>query len=191
MTETAVGFDMPYVQQRNRGTVAVRLILAIPHMIVVGLWSYLVALLTFVQWFIVLFSGKRNDGIWKMQNSWLAYAVRVMTYIGLMHDDFPPFGTEAGSVPVTYDFGYTEGANRLTNGLRMFWSIPAAIVTFFYVLVAEILAVVAWFAIVITGNMPRGIFDFMLKAHRQSIRTQSYQLLMTDVYPNPNVANAP
>ena len=183
---TAVAFDVPYIEERNRGTVAIRLILAIPHLLVMGAWNYFVGLLAVIQWFIVLFTGRRNEGIWNMQNQWLGYATRVMTYAGLMHDEFPPFGTDAGAVPVQYGFGYTAEANRLSNALRMFWVLPAAIVTMIFVFVAEILVIIAWFAVLFTGKMPRGLFDFMLKAHRQAIRTQSYGGLMTDTYPNAN-----
>lgn len=180
----SVAFDIPYVEERNRGTVAVRLILAIPHMIVVAAWGWFVGIITFVQWFIVLFTGKRNDGIWRMQNDWLGYATRVNTYTGLMFDEYPAFGTDPGGVPVLYEFGYAAEASRLTNALRMFWVIPAAIIMWLYVFAAYFVAIAAWFAIVITGKMPEGMFAFMLKAHRQSIRTQSYGNMMTDIYPN-------
>jgi hypothetical protein len=182
----AVTFDVPYTEARNRGTVAIRLILAIPHMIVQGLWSYFIALITVIQWFIVLFTGKRNEGIWNMQNQFLGYVSRVGGYLWLLHDVFPPFGTDAGSVPSTYQFAYTADANRLSNALRYFWAIPAMIVTIFFLIGAEILALISWFAIVITGKMPKGMFDFILKAQRQLLRLQSYTYLMTDTYPNAN-----
>ena len=182
----AVTFDVEYAEARNRGTVAIRLILAIPHMIVQSLWGYFVGLITVVQWFIVLFTGKRNEGIWNMQNQWLGYAARTGSYLALLHDEFPPFGTDPGNVPVTCNFSYAADANRLSNALRYFWAIPAMIVMMVMLFVAEILALVAWFAIVITGKMPKGLFDFILKAMRQAVRTTSYLDLMTDTYPNAN-----
>jgi hypothetical protein len=32
--------------------------------------------------------------MWNFCNGYLGYATRVMTYLGLMHDEFPPFGTD-------------------------------------------------------------------------------------------------
>ena len=42
---------------------------------------------------------------------------------------------------------------------------------------------ISWFAIVITGKHPRGLFDFSLRALRFILRVNSYVLLMTDTYP--------
>ena len=43
--------------------------------------------------------------------------------------------------------------------------------------------IISWFAIVITGKQPRGMWDFLLKAQRYTLQLQSYGLLMTDTYP--------
>jgi hypothetical protein len=180
----AVEFDVDYAEHRNRVTVLFRLILVIPHAIVVGLWGYFVGLLTFVQWFIVLFTGSRNESIWGMQNQWLGYATRVNSYASFLHDVFPPFGTEVGTVPVTYEFPYAAEANRLSNFFRIIWLIPAMIMTMIYAIGASVLGLIAWFAILFTGKMPRGMFDFIVKAHRINVRLQSYSNLMTDQYPN-------
>jgi hypothetical protein len=182
--DEAVRFDVDYTEHRNRVTVLFRFILVIPHAIVVSLWSYFVGLLTLVQWFIVLFTGSRNESIWGMQNQWLGYATRVTSYASLLHDVFPPFGTEVGTVPVTYEFAYMAEANRLSNFFRMIWIIPALIITMLYAIGAAVLGLIAWFAIIFTGKMPRGMFDFMVKAQRINERLQSYSNLMTDRYPN-------
>ncbi len=183
MNET-VSFDVEYTEERNRLTVFFRMIMVIPHVIVAGLWSYFVGLLALVQWFIILFTGQRNEGIWGMQNQYLGYATRVNTYAGILHDVFPPFGTDAGTVPVTYEFSYSAEANRLSNFFRMFWIIPALIMAMIFGIGAAVLGLIAWFAIIFTGKMPRGMFDFMVKAQRINTRVQSYGNLMTDGYPN-------
>ncbi len=182
----AVNFDIAYGESRNRLTVFFRIILVIPHAIGVGLWGYFVSLLSFVQWFIILFTGSRNESIWGMQNQWLGYAGRVNSYASILHDVFPPFGTETGAVPVKYEFSYAAEANRLSNFFRMIWIIPALIITMIYSIGAAVLGLIAWFAILFTGKMPRGMFDFMEKALRINVWLQSYSNLMTDAYPNAN-----
>ena len=124
---SAIGYDVTYQEQRNRLTVAFRIILAIPHLIVSQVWGYLVQVLAVIQWFIVVFTGKRNEGIWNMQQSWFGYYGRVLGYINLLFDQYPPFGTDPGSVPVRSAISFDETANRLTVGLRLLWIIPAAI----------------------------------------------------------------
>ena len=42
---------------------------------------------------------------------------------------------------------------------------------------------VAWWAILFTGSMPRGMFDFLLGFHRYPLRVSGYWLLLTDEFP--------
>ena len=175
--------DATYPEQRNRLTAAFRIIVAIPHLIVDQVWGRLASVLGIVQWFIVVFTGKRNKGIYDMQRSWLDYDARVSTYAGLVHDVFPQFGTDPGPVPIRTEFDYEEQANRLTVGLRFLWIIPAAIMMLFVGIAAVVVGLISWFSILFTGKQSRGMWDFVYKAIRFSLRVQSYGLLMTDTYP--------
>ncbi len=70
-----VQLDVPYNEgPRNRGTVAIRLILAIPHLMIVQVWDYAVEIVAIIQWFIQVFTGKRNEGLFNFSNRWLGYA---------------------------------------------------------------------------------------------------------------------
>ena len=178
--------DATYPDQRNRLTAVFRLIVAIPHLIVAQVWGYLVEILAVVQWFIVVFTGKRNKGIFDMQYSWLGYYARVMTYVALIHDVFPPFGTEVGNVPVRTDLAYEEAGNRLTTGLRFLWIIPAALILFVMAIGAYVVAFVSWLMILFTGKQSEGMWNFILKVVRLAMRVQAYGLLMTDTYPSQN-----
>jgi hypothetical protein len=109
-----------------------------------------------------------------------------------MYDPYPAFGTEPGPVPVRFSEDYEEPADRLTNGLRFLWIIPALFVLLFFGIAALFVSIVTWFAIVITGRQPRGQFDFLLKYLRFSMDLNAYGLLMTDVYPKwPSTASPP
>ena len=179
----ALTYDVTYTEARNRLTVAFRLILAIPHLIVAQVWGYLAQILGIIEWFVILFTGKRNRGMWDLQRAWLGYYGRAIGYVSLLHDEFPPFGTDAGNVPVRESLDFEENANRLTSGLRLIWLIPAAIISAVLGIAAQVLAVISWFAILITGKQPKGMWDFIHKAVSYLLQTQSYALLMTDTYP--------
>src|SRR5262245_54903844 len=103
-----VSYDVSYTEKRSRLTTAFRIILAIPHLILAGLWGYVAQFLAFIQWFIVLFTGKRNQGIFNFENSYLGYYARVYNYVDLMFDEYPKFGTDESGVPMRYDLGYEE-----------------------------------------------------------------------------------
>jgi len=51
------------------------------------------------------------------------------------------------------------------------------------VLAAAIGVFIAWWAILFTANMPRGLFDFITGANRWGYRINAYTWLMTDKYP--------
>lgn len=180
---SALSFSIENLEKRSRLSTLFRLLLVIPHHIVLTVWQWLVQLLTFVQWWIILFTGKRNEGIWRMQNSWLSYAARVWSYYGLMFDKWPNIGSEPNGEPTTYSFEYVAKASRLTNFFRFIMVIPAMIVAIFVLIGAEIVTVISWFVIVITGKHPQGMFNFLLKVHQFMARVSSYSMMMTDTYP--------
>ena len=56
--------------------------------------------------------------------------------------------------------------------------IPHWIVLYILTLVLGVLAFVSWFAILFTGNIPQGMFDFMATILRYQWRTYSYMSFM-------------
>jgi hypothetical protein len=86
--------------------------------------------------------------------------------------------------PISYDADPAlEGRNRLTTFFRYIVSIPWLIVAGIYGWVAEIAAIIAWFAIVFTGRYPEGIYNFNAGYLRMYSRTYSFFHLMEDEWP--------
>ena len=101
MTQAQV--TVPYVEgPRNRGTVAIRLLLAIPHFIVLEVFGIVACVVTVISWFIQVFTGKRNEGMFNLANRFVAYAARVYAYAGLLYDVYPGFIDDQGKTPVAY-----------------------------------------------------------------------------------------
>lgn len=85
--------------------------------------------------------------------------------------------------PVTYTQAPPEQRNRLTVFFRLLLVIPHAFVAFFYGVAAFLAAVVAWFAIVITGRWPAALYDFVAGFMRFVGRVTAYLYLVVDDYP--------
>jgi hypothetical protein len=86
--------------------------------------------------------------------------------------------------PISYEVDPAlEGRNRLTTFFRYIVAIPWLIVASIYGFVAEIAAVVAWFAIVFTGKYPEGIYDFNAGYLRMISRVNGFEYLLTDAWP--------
>ena len=88
------------------------------------------------------------------------------------------------SYPVTFEADYVEGRSRLTAFFRLLLAIPLAIVLYVYAIVACVAVVIAWFAIVITGHFPKGLYDFLAGFTRFQVRFTAYAALLCDPYPS-------
>jgi hypothetical protein len=85
--------------------------------------------------------------------------------------------------PVRIEFDYVEQRSRLKTFFRGILFIPAAIVAYVIGIVMGIFVIISWFAIVITGKHPQGLFNSVSTFFRWIMRTQAYYLLLTDEYP--------
>jgi len=85
----------PRLTERNRLTVAFRIILVIPHVIVLLFLGIAAAVITIVAFFAVLFTGRWPEGMRSFVLNVLRWYVRVSNYFLLLTDDYPPFAFEA------------------------------------------------------------------------------------------------
>jgi hypothetical protein len=85
--------------------------------------------------------------------------------------------------PVTFKADYVEKRSRLTTFFRGLLAIPHLIAVLFYVFAAEIVTIIAWFALLFTGRYPQGMYDFVAGALRYGTRVCGYVFLLTDEYP--------
>ena len=183
---SVVQLSIENTPKHGRLSVFFRPVLAIPHVIVGGLWGIVVGIVSLVQWVRIIITGSRSQGIWNMQNSWLSYATRVKCYQSYLFDAFPAFGATPRNEPVSYSFDFDRDAGRLSTLFRVLLAIPAYILLLFLSIGAGFVGIIAWFALMIAGRFPDGMFGFVLKSRRLSARLTAYSLYMTDSYPKSN-----
>lgn len=92
------------------------------------------------------------------------------------------------SQPVKFSVDYPEKLSRGLLLLKTFFGwlyvlIPHGFVLFFYAIAAFFVTFIAWWAILLTGKYPKGMFDFVVGYQRWSNRVNAYMLLLTDAYP--------
>jgi len=109
---------------------------------------------------------------------------RAGVYLALMDDRYPST-TDHQSVHL--DYGYPDAERDLNRWLplvKWFLAIPHFIILFFLWILAFVVVIVAWFAILFTGRYPRGMFSFVEGVIRWNNRVIGYALvLVTDRYP--------
>jgi len=89
----------------------------------------------------------------------------------------------SASFPVEFDVEYPERLSRLLIFFKWLLIIPHIIVLYALGIVAGVLTLIAWFAILFTGRYPRGMFDFAVGAMRWNARVNAYVALLRDDYP--------
>lgn len=89
----------------------------------------------------------------------------------------------ASAYPVQLDLDAPLEVARWRPLVAWILGIPHLIVLYVLQIVLEVLALVSWFAILFTGNIPRGLFDFMATIFRYQWRVYSYIGFMRESYP--------
>ena len=85
---------VPQYEDRNRVTVGFRLILVIPHFIVLAVLGIAAALVVFVWVFVVLFTGRWTPGLRDFVVGVMRWNTRVSAYFLLLTDEYPPFSLD-------------------------------------------------------------------------------------------------
>ena len=112
------------------------------------------------------------------------FGARVCAYLVLLTDQYPST-VEEQSVHLQIDYPDVErDLNRWLPLVKWLLAIPHFLVLIVLSVAAFFAVVIAWFAILLTGRYPRGLFDFVVGVGRWWLRVQAYAiLLVTDRYP--------
>jgi len=112
------------------------------------------------------------------------FGARVGAYLLLLTDQYPSTVDEQ-SVHLEIDYPDVKAdLNRWMPIVKWLLAIPHYIVLAFLFVAAFFAVVFAWFAILLTGQYPRSIFDFIVGVGRWGLRVNAYAfLLVTDRYP--------
>lgn len=178
-----VGVAGPETQRR--WTVAVRLALALPHLIILGPLGAGAAVVSVIGWAGALATGRLPGFAAAYLADCTRWTCRVAAYLLLLTDAYPPFSP--GEDP-----GYPAGADlspgrlpRLTTAFRLLLGVPAMLAA--AVAIAGTVTVVAFAAWVITlaaGRLPAPLHHGFTAVLRYLVRCHGYVYLLTGAYPN-------
>ena len=181
---------MPAPERQRRWTVALRLLLLIPHWFfafVIGLAMLGAAI---GGWFAALVLGRLPAGIANFLTSVLRYWTRLSAYAWLLVDEYPPFSFSERGYPVVV--AVQPGAlNRASVFFRLLLVIPAYIVAGLVSGGLSIAAIPIWLILLVRGRLPRAAHDAIAANLRYQTRYAAYLLLLTSVYPRGLFAETP
>jgi hypothetical protein len=186
-------YEIKYAESLSRGELLLRtffgaLYIGIPHLFLlffVGLWG---AILGFISWWIILFTGRYPQSFFEFQLGLNRWQARLNARILNLADGYPAFGVSATDDVVKVDIPYPESLSRGMLLVKAFFGwlfvgIPHGFVLLFLTFGMYIAVFIGWWAVLFTGRMPKGIHDFVTGYLRWGFRVNAYLGNMTDTYP--------
>jgi Domain of unknown function (DUF4389) len=179
-----VAIEVSYTPELNRWLPLVKWLLAIPQFIAlffVGIGAFFVLIYAF---FAVLFTGRWPRGAFDYVVGTMRWSYRVFAYYHLMVDPYPPFSlADDPDYPVRLDVEYPEHIANWRPLVQWLLVYPYLIVGGILYWLTAIMAFVAFFTILFTKQIPRGMFELMVPGLRWNVRGSAYAYFMVDRYP--------
>jgi Domain of unknown function (DUF4389) len=168
--------------RQRRVVTAFRLLLAIPHFIVLYVLTFAAELVAVIGWFAALSTGRLPTGLAGFLTGWLRWATRVYAYVGLLTDEYPPFTLADEAYPVRVSAAPGR-LNRAAVLFRFILAIPASLLLGLVSYGIGISSLVIWLIVLITGTMPESLYRALAAAIRFGTRFYGYFFLMSGTYP--------
>jgi hypothetical protein len=93
--EWSVRYEVDRPEQLSRRQLVIwKTIASIPHFIVLLVLWFVVATVTVIAWFVILFSGRYPKGLHDLVSGWLRWYARVGAYWISLTDRYPPFSLD-------------------------------------------------------------------------------------------------
>jgi hypothetical protein len=175
--------EIPRPDHLSRLLIFVKVLLALPHVVIVYALNAVFAIITFVAFFAILFTRKYPDGLFKFAVGIERWRYNVVAYLLLLRDEYPPFSLDAGNYPLAFDISHPAELSRWLIFIKWLLVIPNMIVWLVLAIGMYVTTIAAWFAILFTGSYPQSLFKFAAGVLRWGARASAYANLMTDRYP--------
>lgn len=137
-------------------------------------------------WAAVIVRGRIPRWLFDFQVGYNRFSTRAAAYFLLLTDKYPAF---EGPWVVDYDVDYPA---RISRWKIFFWkflaSVPHIFVLVFLWIAALFCVFIGWFAILFTGNFPRGLHSFVVGVLRWTSRVAAYIESLTDEFPPYSLA---
>jgi len=180
-------------ERYSRGELLLRtlfgwLYIIIPHVFIlmfVSLWG---AILQFVAFWIILFTGRYPESMFEFQVGLMKWSLRVNARMYNVSDGYPAFGIKSTDENTDLVVPYPEKVNRGLMLLRLFFGIfyvyiPHMFILMFRAWFVGILTFLAWWIVLFTAEYPDFMFDWVSGQIRWQLRVSLYMMYMTDTYP--------
>lgn len=185
--------SIEHQESYSRGELLLRtffgwLYIALPHLFIlmfVSLWG---AILQFVAFWVVLFTGRYPQSMFEFQVGLLKWNVRLSARLFNISDGYPAFGIKATDDLTNLEVSYPEKVSRGLVLLRLFFGIfyvfiPHYFILYFRAIFIGLIVFAAWWVVLFTAKYPEGMHEWVVGQIRWQMRVSLYMMFMTDTYP--------
>ncbi len=160
----------------------------IPHLFIMFFVSIWAAILTFLAFWVILFTGKYPKSWYEFQIGCLSWSSRFLASFLNLIDGYPQIGPGGSNPSITLNAPYPESLSRVTLILKVLFgwlyvAIPHGFCLFFRLIWGFVLVFLAWWVVLFTGKYPQGFFNYQVGTLRWSLRYSLYLGLLSDKYP--------
>ena len=94
-----VTLTIEYPERLSRGWVVLKalfgwLYVGIPHGICLWLYGIAIGIVTFIAFWVILFTGKYPKGMFNFVEGYMRWYLNVSAYLSFLRDEYPPFSGE-------------------------------------------------------------------------------------------------
>jgi hypothetical protein len=168
----------------------VRWVLAIPHLVVLWILGFVLAVWLFLGWIVILLTGRVPGIVVKLLTEYIQRGARIGAYIGfLMPGGYPPLEPGAPTPvdvkiePTSLEINRLWGIPILGFFVRILVLIPQLIVLSILGMVVGLSLIVLWIPILLTGKYPGWAISLYGAMFRYGTRVSAYLLFLPVPYP--------
>lgn len=177
----------------SRGLLILRLLfgsiyIGIPHYFLLFFASIWAAILQFLAFWAVLFTGRYPRGWFDFQVELIRWGSRVTASLANLRDEYPAFGRKGTHPAIQVDIDYPEKLSRGLLILRVLFGfiyvgIPHGICLIGRFIASMVVMFIAWWVQLFTAKYPERMFEFNVGTYRWAFRVSAYMSFLTDRYP--------
>lgn len=168
--------------RRSRMLVLFRLLLVLPHLVWLTLWSVAAFLAALANGIVAFVRGRSAAPLHRFLAAYIRYAAHVGAFLFLVANPFPGF-VGAPGYPVDIAIDPPAPQRRAITFFRLFLAVPAFLLSAGLGAALCVVGFLGWFAALFTGRMPEGLRNLGAIAIRYTAQTHVYSAVLTDRYP--------
>jgi hypothetical protein len=191
--EVPMKLSISHQDRYSRGELILRTLfgyfyIGIPHGFMLGIVGIWYAIIEFVKFWVVLFTGRFPESMFNFQLGYLNWSQRVNATLSNLVDGYPAFFPRGTSDRVKLEVTRPEKVRQGLVLVRLLFGwiyvgIPHGICLIGRFIATAVLMFLAWWAVLFTGRYPERWHAFNVGTYRWAIRITLYLSYFTDTYP--------